>query len=256
VVVYRAWLAAGGACILAALAVAGCGKRDLVEAPSPEVVDDDGGALGAEDDASAALDSSVIVSVSIAEDERCLISEAYAGALRWPCPDVSMDATPCQGGDATCVYYLEQAATAPMVVCRAFCDFEGSEPHWSLQCHTACNRECPEPAPDTLVMELDTSDCEMRPLMPCPDGALTLQGELDQMLLNAIGGPSAPLGEINESRVFVEFENGCPSRFYSGNRPLTLLGPHIVEHLARARWACAVRLSCSAVEGPSTLVTQ
>ncbi len=161
-----------------------------------------------------------------------------------------MDTTPCQLGDVTCAYYVEGAA------CVAFCDLDALAPAWSVRCY-GCNSECPEPEPDSFAAELDTSDCEMRPLLPCPDGALTLQDELDQMLREAIGGQHAPLGEINESRLFVDFENGCPSRFhYPGTQPLTTLGPLLMERLGQARWACALGLSCSKIEGPSTLVSQ
>lgn len=208
---------------------------------------------GGGDDDSAA---DAAVTITIPEDEDCLISEPFADSLRSPCPDVSRRGMACVAGDATCVYYPEQAvADSPKVACVASCDVSGAGRVWAVECFAACNHACEGPSADSFAIELDTSDCAERPLMPCPDGALTLQGELDRMLHDALG-PEAPVGEINESRLFVEFKDGCPARFYPGNSVhLSTLAEHVVERLNGVRWACATKLECAVLEGPSTLAT-
>jgi hypothetical protein len=182
------------------------------------------------------------------------------------CPDaVRLGQIACDHGELydQCSYFQfalddPEEAREPKFVCQSQCVALEGSPFWSGWC-TECARTCLPPIEDSVVVELDTSDCAQRASTPCSEGFETRQLNLDATLTNLLPRDSGAYSELrNNTALQVELEDGCPSRFYvsGGGNPLMRVTAVLQPALTGVRFECATDLSCGRIQGPDTLATQ
>ena len=155
---------------------------------------------------------------------------------------------------AVCRYLFGDGSKTNDSVAELSCRVEDGQASWSVS-SAPCRHDCAIPPGGTpLVRKVDDSTCAERLLEPCGDGA-TVQAQVDAMLREVVRAPDAPWLNLNEDALYVEFENGCPTRLHTAwSQVLDGVDP-LLETLSHVRWSCAVELTCGVFEGPSTLVT-
>jgi hypothetical protein len=113
-----------------------------------------------------------------------------------------------------------------------------------------CTRACVPPSPESDVHELDTSDCLMRPLTACSGAFKTHQDAFDELLLQLVPEREGALSELDETKLQVEVEDGCVTRFYTPvASSLTQLAQALSPVLSTSRFACAQPLQCGRIVG-------
>lgn len=189
----------------------------------------------------------------VRDDLPCPIDLPPGMAESDSCPPTSPDPFgECELPDgAACLYGATHAGGLPVVVI-ASCNPEAAG-RWSID-SGACMRDC-APGPSGEAIEFDVSECGSREVAPCVDG-LTEQARLDATLDAMLTQNGFERFEINEGRLYLELEQGCPRRLYgSWGRALASAG-ELADVLSLLRLSCALELTCAEVEGPSTLGAQ
>lgn len=149
----------------------------------------------------------------------------------------------------TCLYLFGDGSKPTDSVAALSCSVSEGRVTWSAS-RAPCRHDCAISAGATR--SVDASTCSKRELEPCVPG-ITVQAQVDAMLKEIVSAPEAPLLSLSEDALFLEFEDGCPTRLQSAlSHGLDGVEP-LLDTLSRVRWACAVDFTCARFEGPSTL---
>lgn len=149
----------------------------------------------------------------------------------------------------TCRYLFGDGSKTTDTVAVLSCNVADGRTTWSGS-SAPCRHDCSISA--DASRSIDASTCARRALEPCVL-ATTVQAQVDAMLREIMSAPEAPPLGLNEDSLFVEFENGCPTRLKTRfSHGLDGVEP-LLETLSHVRWACAVEFTCAQFEGPSTL---